>query len=521
MIQFKRFIARRPGPVMVFLHGWGSDSSIWEPLRQWLPGEHWMLDMPGHGVSKGSQDGSVDDYIAALAQALPQQCVLVGWSLGGMVATCLAGRYPDKIAGLITFAANAVFIQQDDWPDAMPVVTYTQFAKNFSIQPEATYQRFLGLQARGDRNQKALLQRLRARRLAPDAPLENLAPALTWLAQIDNRKALASLPMPQLHILGEADALVPAAVGKRLARLERSSVQIVEGAGHMLPWCRQPEMRSGILGWLEAQGLVGIATESVAGSFSRAAVNYEASAHVQADIVKCLLDGFPVAPDKRVMDLGCGTGYVGQYLVQTNRPVAQMLHVDLALPMLESARRNLQSKLPGALWLAADAERLPLAPECLDIVISSLMLQWCFRSDQVLREAARVLVPGGTLLLATLGPDTLNELKAAWRTLDGYMHVNHFKSVPDIIHDVEGADLAVTQVTQRPHIMRYPAVMPLLKDLKNIGAHNMNRGRQPGLTGRGHFKKLDQAYGIFRDPDGLLPATYDVIYLQAEKLRVC
>lgn len=516
MIRFKRCGARRAGPVIVFLHGWGSDSAVWEPLRRYLPGEHWLLDLPGHGASDWPVDGSLDDYTAALAQALPTHCILCGWSLGGMLATRLAGLHLDKVAGLITLATNPVFVQREGWPDAMPAATYTQFSHDFVLQPEVTFQRFLGLQSQGDRHRKTLLQQLRAQKT--EHSLENLVPSLAWLAQLDNRKSLSALPIPHLHILGGADALVPATVGDCLSRIDNATVHIVDGAGHMLPWCRQPEMRTWILGWLEAQGLTGIATEAVAGSFARAAVGYQASAHVQADIVKCLLDGFPITSAERVMDLGCGTGYVSQHLLQGDIPVAQMLHVDLALPMLESARRYLQKDLPEARWLAADAEQLPLAAGCIDLVISSLMLQWCFRSDQVLREIARVLAPGGKVLLATLGPDTLSELKAAWRTLDTYVHVNHFKSVSTVIRDVENAGLVVRQVTGRKHIIRYAAVMPLLKDLKNIGAHNMNRGRQPGLTGRGHFQSLEQAYSTaFRDPDGLLPATYDVIYLQAEK----
>src|SRR5690606_24425537 len=141
---------------------------------------------------------------------------------------------------------------------------------------------------------------------------------------------------------GKSDVLVPAAAGEQLSLFERATVHMVEGAGHMLPWCPQPEMRSWILGWLEAQGLAGIASASVAGSFARAAVNYQASAQVQADIVRCLLDGFRIEPRTRAMDLGCGTGFVSQHLLQAKGHVPPILHVDLALPMLKSARRYLQ-----------------------------------------------------------------------------------------------------------------------------------------------------------------------------------
>ena len=65
--------------------------------------------------------------------------------------------------------------------------------------------------------------------------------------------------------------------------------------------------------------------------------------------------------------------------------------------------------------------------------------------------------------------------------------------------------------------MRYTRVGELLAELKTLGAHNMNRGRPAGLTSRKTLQGMLQAYESWR-VDGLLPATYDVIFGMVETI---
>ena len=78
--------------------------------------------------------------------------------------------------------------------------------------------------------------------------------------------------------------------------------------------------------------------------------------------------------------------------------------------MVEFARR----KYPRAGdWLVGDAEHLPLASQSVDLVFSSLAIQWCARPHLLFAELARVLRPGGRCLFTSLGPDTLRELRTS------------------------------------------------------------------------------------------------------------
>jgi malonyl-CoA O-methyltransferase len=62
---------------------------------------------------------------------------------------------------------------------------------------------------------------------------------------------------------------------------------------------------------------------------------------------------------------------------------------------------------------------MPLADNSVAHIFSSLALQWCENIPALMFEIERVLQPGGTAVIATLGPDTLRELRSAWAKVDG------------------------------------------------------------------------------------------------------
>jgi malonyl-CoA O-methyltransferase len=140
------------------------------------------------------------------------------------------------------------------------------------------------------------------------------------------------------------------------------------------------------------------------------------------------------------------------------------------------------------------------------------MLQWCDDLDAVFAELARVLKPGGLLLFSTFGPNTLSELRDAWEASDAeYNHVNHFFDPHALGSALMHAGLSEPVLDVDRIVMKYPDVLGLMRELKAIGAHNVTRGRARGLTGRGRFKAMTNAYERLRR-DGKLPATYEVIH---------
>ncbi|MCB1874193.1 MAG: malonyl-ACP O-methyltransferase BioC, partial [Gammaproteobacteria bacterium] len=210
-----------------------------------------------------------------------------------------------------------------------------------------------------------------------------------------------------------------------------------------------------------------------------------------------------------VLDLGAGTG-VATVALEKIYPKAQVIALDFAFPMLQQTRRR------GGLFrkprcLCADLEQLPLADASVDLIYSNAAIQWCNDLDRVFPELQRVLRPGGLLMFTTFGPDTLQELRAAWSEADGYAHVSRFLDMHDIGDALMRAQFSDPVMDVDRMTLTYSAVEELMRELKILGAHNVASGRQRALTGKGRLIAMKASYEQFRR-NGLLPASYEVVY---------
>jgi malonyl-CoA O-methyltransferase len=245
-------------------------------------------------------------------------------------------------------------------------------------------------------------------------------------------------------------------------------------------------------------------------AFSRAAPHYDEVAALQREIAARMLDRLAYIrhDPKVVLDVGAGTGDATQALGKCY-PEAQVVALDFALPMLQQTRQRQGRNLADC--LCGDAERLPLADGSVDMIFSSATLQWCNDLRETFREFLRVLRPNGMLLFSTFGPDTLMELRASWAAVDGGSHVSPFVDMHNIGDAMLEAGMAEPVVDVDRLQVTYEDVATLMRDLKTLGAHNVTRDRQRGLTGKGRLRAMYQAYEGFRR-DGRLPASYEVVY---------
>ena len=177
-------------------------------------------------------------------------------------------------------------------------------------------------------------------------------------------------------------------------------------------------------------------------SFSRAAPDYDDAAVLQHEIGRRMLERLDyVRLEPRViLDIGCGTGLTTEGLMK-RYPAAQVLALDFALPMLERTRRR-GRLLRRPRCLCGDLDFLPLADQSVDLVFSNASLQWSTRPAQAFADIARVLRPGGLVMFSSFGPDTLQELRAAWAAVDGTEHVHGFIDMHDYGDMLMAAGLA-------------------------------------------------------------------------------
>ena len=254
--------------------------------------------------------------------------------------------------------------------------------------------------------------------------------------------------------------------------------------------------------------------------FNGAAQGYDDIAILQRHVSDSLLerlDLMAVQPG-RVLDLGSGTGGSAYKLARKFRR-ARLIHTDFAVNMLRTARRRNSLLFSRHSFVCAEAERLPLEHACLDLVFSNLMLQWCSDPIVVFQEVSRALKSGGLFIFSSLGPDTLNELRDSWSSVDDSIHVNAFIDMHDLGDALMHSGFEAPVMETEYFKLTYSDVFALMRDLKQLGANNANLGRRHTLTGKGRLQAMIAEYEKSRR-ENKLPATYEVIYGHAWKRAV-
>jgi len=247
-------------------------------------------------------------------------------------------------------------------------------------------------------------------------------------------------------------------------------------------------------------------------SFSRAAPDYDDAAVLQHEIGRRMLERLEyIRLEPRViLDIGCGTGVATAGLMKRYRG-ARVVALDFALPMLERTRkRGRLMRRPRC--LCADLDYLPLADQSVDLVFANASLQWSTRPAQAFADIARVLRPGGLMMFSSFGPDTLQELRAAWAAVDGAEHVHGFIDMHDYGDMLMAAGLTDPVMDAERITLTYSDAMQLMRELKVIGAANASMQRGSGLVGRRRIAAVCAAYEQFRSSDGRLPVSYEVVH---------
>ena len=248
-------------------------------------------------------------------------------------------------------------------------------------------------------------------------------------------------------------------------------------------------------------------SRAVGRRFDLAAASYDRFAPLQRVVAGRLADRIAASvPDPgravRILEIGCGTGLLTRAL-RRRLPQATVVASDLSPAMLQACR----ARMPGdhrLLLLAADAVQ-PAVSGGFDLICSSLALQWLDDPEATLAALMRLLLPGGTLHVATLVAGTLD----GWRDA----HLAEGLSDGGLDHPHPGR-LAATGGTWDTETIAvaYPDGLSFLRGLRGVGADLSLAGRRP--LGPGALRRVLRrfesehdsvasyriAYGILRRP---------------------
>jgi malonyl-CoA O-methyltransferase len=249
--------------------------------------------------------------------------------------------------------------------------------------------------------------------------------------------------------------------------------------------------------------------------FARAAASYDEAAVLAREAGLRMgerLDYVKIAPHL-VADIGCATGD-GVLELQRRYPNARTFAIDYALPML----RLLQARTPKLLRLmgrgprvvSGDVNALPLAGNCLGLVWSNLMLHWLTDPLPAFKEIHRVLEVGGLFMFATLGPDTLKELRDAGQKVGSGETARQFLDMHDLGDMLLTAGFADPVMDMEMIRFHYRSPRRFLADQRHLGVRDHLLGDLPWQTWR-------RIFGVARDDKGGLPLTCEVIFGHAWK----
>ena len=226
---------------VLLLHGIGGDRSLWldkasGTLRAIADAgmRAVAVDLPGYGDSVDLGPPGMDVFVAALhaliADLAPQRTVLLGHSMGGMVAQEMVARDPARVQGLVLTCTSTSFGRTDG-----------AWQAQFVAERLAPLEAGLGMAGMAARLVPGLVspaapaaaQQI-AREVMARVPERSYRAALRAIAGFDRRTALSDIRVPTLLLAGEHDRTAPPEVMQRMAaRIAGSEFQCLARAGHI------------------------------------------------------------------------------------------------------------------------------------------------------------------------------------------------------------------------------------------------------------------------------------------------
>lgn len=219
------------GKVLVLLHGWGLNSGVWRSVIKPLSAHYQVItiDLPGFGenVNHCPDEYSLTNLALRVGACIPEGSVLLGWSLGGLVAQQIALQHDPKIAGLITLASTPCFQQKTDWHGIKPEVL-KMFERQLENDYKQTLSRFLAIQALGSPSAKAEIRQLKsAIEEYPPPAISALRSGLKLLSTVDLRSQISAIDIPTLRMYGRLDSLVPVDGIERIQQLQPNATSVL------------------------------------------------------------------------------------------------------------------------------------------------------------------------------------------------------------------------------------------------------------------------------------------------------
>lgn len=253
------------GPNLVLIHGWGMSGAVWQPIVKKLARSFTlhMVDLPGMGLSRPIEPFHLHATADKIAEILPANADVVGWSLGAQVAMRISLDYPDLVRRLVLVGATPCFVNKsfdqnnaeyrNTWDAGIDPEVFSNFADNVNEDYHKTMTQFLTLQCMGANDARSTVKLLRNKFAERPIPAsQTLYRALNILLDTDLRPEIELLRKPTLLVHGDRDTLAPVqAAHWMMQNLPMGFLRVMAGASHAPFLSHQEQFIDAVVQFLE------------------------------------------------------------------------------------------------------------------------------------------------------------------------------------------------------------------------------------------------------------------------------
>ena len=241
------------GRPLIFIHGWSMAAPVWQRQIEYFSNSGYevaAVDLRGHGKSLRDSPYTVSQFGFDLKGFIHDigfvKPVLVGWSMGAMVALEFAMKHPGKTAGICLVGGMPRFTESDDYPGGLPLKDVKGMKVKLKRDFERTMGEFRGSISAGlTGHDKDIVMNV----TLPD-PAASKA-CLVELMEADLREGLGRVKLPTLLIHGGKDRVSPPSASEYMReRIKGSRLALIEGAGHVPFLSHEDEFNKALEGFL-------------------------------------------------------------------------------------------------------------------------------------------------------------------------------------------------------------------------------------------------------------------------------
>lgn len=233
--------------------------------------------------------------------------------------------------------------------------------------------------------------------------------------------------------------------------------------------------------------------------FNKNADTYDLVGSVQARVARALAERLPSHPYQRLLEIGCGTGFLSQHLL-SKFPTTKMVLTDIAPRMIEIIKNKFSHE--NVSFICEDGEEM-VTTYPYDLIVSSMTLQWFINHAKSLKNIYSNLSSGGHFYFAMLGENSFKE----WHEITQLKNLSlprprfiPLTEITTIFHNIH--------LEKETIVQPYDSLSHFLFSLKKLGAAAAENYIPSAV---GNMRKL------LREFNSPIEISYEIIYGQYVK----